>query len=115
MPTAAPNIEPNRVSLDSDMTIYQAETLLATLRPHLGNGPLVVDLGAVAEIDSSGVQLLLMIQRHQRKTGNSLTVADAGEPVRRVLGQLGLTDWFEYTSAASRADDTYSDTQGDTP
>ena len=61
-------IAPLRV--EGDMTIYQAAELKQTLLASLATtSPLVLDLSAVSEIDTSGVQLLMMAAQYARACG----------------------------------------------
>jgi stage II sporulation protein AA (anti-sigma F factor antagonist) len=62
----------------------------------------VVDLGAVTFIDSTGISVL--IQRHQQReaTGDQLVVTNPSEPVVRVLEIAGVLEYLEVRS--DRAD-----------
>lgn len=82
--------------IGSDMTI----TAAAGLREHLvdavaglpaGSTCLRLDLSAVHEFDSSGVQLLLAARRSLAERGASLQVVAAANAVRDALQLFGLT------------------------
>lgn len=84
-----------RFQLGSEMTIYQA----AALKPELlaavtGAGDsLALDLSAVQEIDSAGVQLLLLLaQKTARELNVRLALADPTPAVRDTLTLMGLAD-----------------------
>ncbi len=83
-----------RFQLGSEMTIYQA----AALKPELlaavtGAGDsLALDLSAVQEIDSAGVQLLLLAQKTARELNVRLALADPTPAVRDTLTLMGLAD-----------------------
>jgi anti-sigma B factor antagonist len=72
-----------------EMTIYAASELKAALVEHLRahSAPLVLNLAEVTEIDSSGLQLLLMLRRESP----ALQIADASAVVRDTLSLCGLT------------------------
>ena len=57
-----------------------------------GDADVVVDLGAVTFIDSSGLRSLLTGQRSARAAGRGFRIADASDAVRRVLEITGVAD-----------------------
>ena len=62
-----------RLSLDGDMTIYGAVALKAKLLDALkGASQLEVDLARVGEVDTAGVQLLLLLKREAQKSRKAL-------------------------------------------
>ena len=65
---------------------------VGTLEAHLNDvtGPLVLDLGSVTFIDSTGLTLLL------RATKNGLAVRDVSAQVSRLLAQTGFADELRY-------------------
>ena len=83
-----------RFQAGAELTIYQA----AALKPDLiaavaGAGDsLALDLSAVQEIDSAGVQLLLLAQQTARAQNVRLTLAEPSPAVRDTLALLGLAD-----------------------
>lgn len=52
--------------------------------------PLELDLGAVSDFDSSGVQLLLMLKREAQRLGCQLSFVNHSPSVREVLDLLNL-------------------------
>jgi anti-anti-sigma factor len=77
------------VRVEGEFTIYRA----AELKPALlvgGDGPLEIDLGAVTEIDTAGVQLLLLAQREARAVSRPFRLTGASPAVREGLALLGL-------------------------
>lgn len=75
-----------QVAVSGEMTIYQAEELGRELLPLLGHHKLEVDLEQVTDIDTSGIQLLLMANKQL-----SLEVVNPSPAVQAVIEQLGLT------------------------
>lgn len=72
---------------DADLTIAH----VAALKPALlqavaaGDGPLVLDLGAVAELDTAGLQLLLLARREAAARGRVLQLRGVAPAVRDLL------------------------------
>jgi len=81
--------ENHRLAISGELTIYQAGEARAALLNALEQGPLLeIDLGGVTELDTAGLQLLLLAKR---------VGADDDEPLllvnhsRAVLDVLALT------------------------
>ena len=77
--------------IEGEMTIYRAEelkqALLEPLQPHT---TLEVNLSAVTELDTAGVQLLLLAQRSAQAQQGDVRVTAPSAPVREVLELLRL-------------------------
>lgn len=75
------------LSVDGEMTIYRAsevaQTLFAAVRAHDGNVSL--DMSAVTEFDTAGLQLVLMARRLAESNGHYLDVVQPSECVLEVL------------------------------
>lgn len=86
--TAAPEAPRGNIALDGELSIYTAAAtkaqLVAALEQH---ADLVLDLGLVPEIDTAGVQLLLMAHFAAEQAGGRLTLA---RPAGCVLDALAL-------------------------
>jgi anti-anti-sigma factor len=82
-----------RLYVQGEMTIYSAallkEQLFGAIRER--SGAAVVDLSAVSEIDTAGVQVLLLAQRVSVACGTQLALVAASDAVREILGLVGLT------------------------
>jgi len=83
--------------LSGEFTIYRAAEIRAELVAALATCEqgLEIDLAAVTEIDSAGVQLLIAASSTARTTGRRVVLGAASEPVREVLALLGLGDSFD--------------------
>ncbi|MBL8305311.1 MAG: STAS domain-containing protein [Rubrivivax sp.] len=83
--------------LGPELTIPYAGEAQATLAQALqaGDGTLVLDLSAVAEFDSAGVQLLLATRRSLAERGLALQIARPSDVVQDALRVFGLTPLFE--------------------
>ena len=70
----------SRLRIAGDMTIYTAAGLKQELMQHLAQpGELEIDLSEVSEVDSAGLQLLILAKREGRSThltGHSRAVLD---------------------------------------
>ena len=65
---------------------------------------LVLDLSGVSFMDSTGLKVLLSLQRSAALAGGSLTVAGATRPVRRILTLTGLDQTLQLVDSVD-ADD----------
>lgn len=84
------------LSLDPEVTIAFAaatrEQLLESLRTHSGN--LTLDMSAVTDFDSSGVQLLLAARRSLQERGDALVLQAPSVSVSDALLTFGLGETF---------------------
>jgi anti-sigma B factor antagonist len=96
-------ISDSELRVDGEMTIYRASevarTLLAAIAAHKGNVSL--DLSAVTEFDTAGLQLVLMAQRLAESHGHHLHVVRPSECVAEVLGLCNLSLVADSQQAAS--------------
>lgn len=93
---------PVRLAWSGPATIYEAvglqQQLLEALQARRG---LELDLQAVDEIDTAGIQLLVLAQREAQRAGHRCEVVAASAPVRDALELYGLAP-LEPTTAAER-------------
>jgi len=79
------------IRLDGEFTIHRASEIKKVLLPLPdGSKPLQLDLSEVTEIDTSGVQLLLLVARETDAVGRSFLLGNPSAPVREMLSLLGL-------------------------
>lgn len=85
-----------QVSIQDDMTIYNARSLKETLLGycHSGTQELQLDLSAVTEIDSAGLQLLLLLKAEAQKRGFTLCLLRHSVAVIEVFELLKLGMYF---------------------
>ena len=82
--TPAPGTQ--RLVLQGPLTIYDASALKNRLLEVLQDGQEIeLDLAQVAEIDTSGVQLLLLLEREVQRLGGRLRMTAVSGAVREVL------------------------------
>jgi len=65
----------------------------------------VVDLGGVTFMDSSGVGFLIGLRRLCQERGKTMTVVNPSPPIKKLLDMLRLSDYF---AAASKPADPAS-------
>jgi anti-sigma B factor antagonist len=86
-----------RLTVEGPMTIYEAsENKNELLEALADGGGLEIDLSNVDEIDTAGLQLLVLTQREGRK---------AGKPVRFVAQSAALFEVLDRYGLGSRFDD----------
>ena len=80
-----------RIALQEDLTIYQALDQKSQLLDALnGADELELDLAQVAEIDTAGLQLLILLKREAQKAGKKLTIVAHSQAVRAVIDFCNL-------------------------
>jgi anti-anti-sigma factor len=89
----------NRLCLQAagEMTIYSAAELKPALLEALGQSDedeIEIDLSGVSELDTSGVQLLMLMKREVVAAGKGLTLSGHSPAVLEVFELLGLGGWF---------------------
>lgn len=86
--------EKNGISLlhiEGEMTIYTADELKSQLLPHLArSGGLEIDLSQVSEVDSAGLQLLILAKRETRLTGQTLLLTSHSRAVQEAFELCNL-------------------------
>jgi anti-anti-sigma factor len=86
-----------RLSLypDGEMTIYHAAALKPALLDALAHSDAIeVDLSAVSDLDTSGVQLLMLMKSEAVAAGKALKLICHSAAVLEVFELLGLGGWF---------------------
>ncbi len=83
------------VAIDGAMTIYDAlankNSLLEALE---GAAELEIDLARVTEMDTAGVQLLVLVKREAQKVGKALRLAAHSQASLDVLDRYNLGSYF---------------------
>ena len=64
-----------------------------------GDGELVIDLGSTREVDSSGLGVLVMIQRHAADRRQQVVLRGVGPELEYLLVLTKLDDLFQFDSA----------------
>lgn len=85
----------NRLAITEAMTIYEAQSQKGELMSMLSSSEtLELDLSAVAEIDTAGLQLLLLLKREAARQGKRLILADHSVAVQQALDFCNLAAVF---------------------
>ncbi len=81
--------------IDGEMTIYSAAEHKTRLLEHLGDSDeLELDLAGVDEMDSAGLQILLVLKREVERSGRSLRLRNHSRAVYEVLELLNMQAHF---------------------
>lgn len=82
-----------RMRVEGDMTIYGAVELKKTLIEGLcSHERTELDLSGVDEIDTAGVQALILAERESRLIGREFRIASVSQPVASILKLYNLHD-----------------------
>ncbi len=82
------------VVAEGELDLVGVPRLLEAL-PGPGDTPVVVDLGSVSFMDSTGLRSLLQARQRCREAGRGFAIARPSEAVRRVLELVDLTSEFD--------------------
>jgi len=92
---AADKAQVNRLAIADDLTIYHAialkEQLLGNLKEHAA---IELDLSQVAQIDTSGVQLLMLAKRECQQQGKTLSIVAHSPAVHELMDFYNLAGFF---------------------
>src|SRR5262249_42894500 len=81
--------------VSGNMTIYEAAADKPVLLQALSRADQVeIDLSAVAEMDTAGLQLLLLAERESQKAGKRLSIVGHSESSLDVLDRYNLVSYF---------------------
>ena len=81
--------------IEGDMTIYNAAALKEKLMPVLGDArDLDINLTDVTEIDTAGVQLLMLMKKERAAHGHALSLTDHSSAVLDVFEMMDLVSYF---------------------
>lgn len=92
---------PAKHQLPSELTVYHVTNLRTQMQDWLGkpskrkrtardSAPLEIDASAVSEVDASGLQLLVSLQRTLAARGRALTLLEPSRTIARACATLGL-------------------------
>lgn len=87
--------EPCRFAVEGEMTIYTALELKDKLLAPLAQcADLEVDLAGVSEIDSAGLQLLVMLKQEAKSQNKNLTISGHSPAVLEIFDLCQLEGFF---------------------
>lgn len=86
----------NSLFLEGDINYENAHIVLEIVRSHLDTEPreVVLDLGNVEMIDSSGLKALLHAKRLCDESGVEFSLKSVSEAVVRIIGLSGFSEYF---------------------
>jgi anti-sigma B factor antagonist len=89
------------VHVDGELTVYTCRELKPQLLKQLTVHPdaATLDLSRVSEIDTAGLQLLLIARRHAREGGRELRIKNPSQVVSEVLELCRLGEWLAHGSS----------------
>ena len=91
------NDAPVQVQLGAELTIYTAAAVKVTLLEALAKQrDLAIDLRGVSELDTAGLQLLVMASHRNSQAGRSTTLIAPSPTVTEVLELCGVGPLFEF-------------------
>lgn len=93
------------LKISGEMTIYRAEELKQTLLGALQHpGKLDIDLSGVSELDTVGVQLLMLTKKTAQASQSELSLIHHSPAVLDIFELLNLVSYFgDQTVVAARA------------
>lgn len=84
-----------KLAISGEMSIYTAETTKHELDEVVDDyARFLIDMSDVESIDTSGLQILLALQKHISTTDKTLAFTQFSAPVNALLAQLKLTHQF---------------------
>jgi phospholipid transport system transporter-binding protein len=81
-----------RLEVDAPMTLATASALLAEGIAACAEGPMVFDLGRVAEVDSSSLAVVFGWQRAARERGGSIRIVNPPQDLLSLADVYGVAD-----------------------
>ena len=82
------------IVVHGDIDVAGGPILEAALLNGQSDGQIIIDLGDVSFIDSSGLRCLLGASRRAHERGTNVSLRHVGNEVRRLLQITGTTDQF---------------------
>jgi anti-anti-sigma factor len=81
----------------ADMTIYSAANNLSEIKGYYSKfSHIELNLSAVEEIDSSGVQILLALVQNAKKDGKQVVLGEISAPVAETMDMLNIRSHFSW-------------------
>ena len=83
--------------IEGEIDLYNAPEIKDTIKKHIDSGKtlILINLGKVSYIDSSGIGALISSLSYLKKVGGSLKISNVYASVKRVFELTKLTSFFE--------------------
>lgn len=95
MNSRAQSVENQRLAIEGELSIYSAGEWKKRLHDLLDQGgSLELDLGAVHELDTAGLQLLIMAKKEASARGQQLQLCNHSPAVLEVFELCGVAAFF---------------------
>ncbi len=89
-----------KLAIEQDMTIYTIQALKEGFSAEIESYErFELNLAAVEEVDSAGIQLLLALQKELKRNKKELKLTAASTPVTKLIDDFGLTENFSFEGA----------------
>ncbi len=83
------------LTLDGEMTIYTASENKIHFDHYFNNVlDIALDMSAVSEFDSTGFQMLLLLERQAKENDKTFSIKPASPAVEEVLTLYNKQDWL---------------------
>ncbi len=82
------------LAIEGEMTIYTAAELKNEITPHLSEPQIEINLSGVSEMDSSGLQLLILAKRETQRDERVLHLTGHSQAVLDVLDICNMAAYF---------------------
>lgn len=94
-PAGSSSAHAERMSISQDMTIYHAEALKDELMQCLTRSKVIeLDLSQVTEIDTSGIQLLMLAKRESIEHDKTLNIVAHSPAVHELIDFFNIAGYF---------------------
>lgn len=93
-----------RIRIDDELTIYTASVVNSTIRDALAaNDSVAIDLTGVTEIDTAGLQILLMARKEAALRQRAVSFIGHNRAVIDCLHLMNLSNFFNFEAPAALA------------
>lgn len=89
---------PTNLGLDTRVEFRQAAVEALNALPQ-GTGSLVIELAGTRTVDSAGLGVLMLVQRHAAERRTSIVLRNANDELRFLLALTKLADLFDLEPA----------------
>jgi anti-sigma B factor antagonist len=94
---ASRNTDSCLLDAGADMTIYSAADNLNEIKGYYSQfNHFELNLSAVEEIDSSGIQLLLSLVKNAKKDDKQVVLSEISDPVIEIMDLLDIRSHFDW-------------------
>lgn len=89
-----------RISIIGELNIYEAVEAKNRLMYMLpGCNALDMDLSQVSELDTAGIQVLILARQEAGKSGKAFALVTPSQPVQDLIETYNLAEFFDWQAA----------------